>query len=105
MSVETSSLVLWGVDIAPFLPTFVSLSMVIFGWGIIYRNAKKLSSRNEAHSFASNIMSTLKDIETLSEDFWFKSAYNDTPISYEMLVIAKIKIIQRMVSPPKAGKL
>lgn len=92
--IEVNSFTLWGFDIGTFIPTFISLCAVIIGWGVIYRNAKKLASRNEVHTFSTSINVTLKEIESLSEDFWFKSIYNNSPASYEMLVISKIKIVQ-----------
>jgi len=98
MGTEDQLFIVMGVDLIPFLPSMFSILFIIIGWGVIYHNAKKLSSRTEAHAFANNIVAILKDIEILSEEFWFKSVYNSSPVSYEMLVISKIKIIRKKLN-------
>ncbi|WP_345854213.1 hypothetical protein [Shewanella algae] len=73
------------------VPTAISALLVFVGWIVLYRNARKLASRNEAFTFASRINAKLKEISDLSEDFWLKGTYNNDPQVYEFLTLSKIK--------------
>ena len=52
------------------LPTFVTAALAIIGWLVIYGNAKKLASRNEAHSLVQKVDDRLLDILQYSKDYW-----------------------------------
>ncbi|MGR5390822.1 hypothetical protein [Vibrio crassostreae] len=56
-------------SLAPYTGV-VSWFLVIVGWGIIYRNAKKLATRTETKSFIDEVTKQLAVIETNCVDYW-----------------------------------
>nr|WP_319537241.1 hypothetical protein [uncultured Vibrio sp.] len=47
-----------------------SLSLVIVGWFIIYRNAKRLATRAETKSILDSALSELASIESMAVEYW-----------------------------------
>lgn len=53
-----------------WLPVFFNLFVVIIGWVIILGHAKKLATRNEAHSIVQKADDILKEINELGRAYW-----------------------------------
>lgn len=75
----------------------VMASLVLIGWGVIYNNAKKIASRNETYAVSNQILSILSDLQKLSESFWIKYEYSETPQFYELLILSKTKQISSKI--------
>lgn len=56
-------------SISPYF-SLISIALVIIGWNIIYRNAKKLATRTETKAFLDDAMSVLSDIEDMTVQYW-----------------------------------
>ncbi|PKF60643.1 hypothetical protein CW745_14020 [Psychromonas sp. psych-6C06] len=85
----------WLIALAP---SIVSASLVLIGWKVLYGNAKRISSRSETHALYQQASTLLYDIEELSEGFWLKGNYNDSPSTFEMLALNKIKRLNQILS-------
>ncbi|MCS6153649.1 hypothetical protein G3465_12170 [Shewanella baltica] len=86
-------------------PTTVSAILIFIGWRVVYTNAKKLATRSETYAINSRITTLLTDIQKLAEEFWFKSQFNDQPQHYDLLMLAKIKLLGAKLDMLKNRKI
>lgn len=84
----------------------VSASLVLIGWWVIYRNAKKLATRNETKSLIDSTISTIDTLESISLDYWLASRKEriDTDV-YESKILAKIISLNNKLSLLNQRKL
>lgn len=75
-----------------------SAIIALIGWTVLFRNAKKLSSRAETNAIVSSCIGIFKDINDLSEEFWLDKKYNKSPFKYDSTVGIKIKNVQNLFS-------
>lgn len=81
------------MSLAPLIPTVISILFVLVGWKVVYNNAKKLASRSETYAIVNRLITLLNDVQKLSEEFWLKAEYKETPQNYDLLVLSKTKLI------------
>jgi len=62
-------------DISPYL-AFVSIILIIVGWGVIYQNAKKLATRNETKSLIDDVVTIINSLDRLTIDYWLSGRKN-----------------------------
>lgn len=62
-------------------PTFITATLAILGWLVIYNNAKKLASRNEAHALVQKIDDRLCLMDDLSRHYWSQFEINTNDIT------------------------
>lgn len=48
----------------------VSLVLVVIGWLVIYKNARKIATRGESKSLVDDVIKVLDQIESLSVTYW-----------------------------------
>lgn len=60
-----------------YTPVAINLMIVIIGWWVLTRHAKKLSTRSETHSLVKSTDDILQNICILGRDFWLKADTTD----------------------------
>lgn len=83
--------------LASLVSPIISGSLILIGWKVLYGNAKRISSRSETQSLHQQACALLYDIEQLSEAFWLEGKYNESPSTFEMLIINKIKRLNKVI--------
>lgn len=51
-------------------------ALVIIGWVVIYRNARKIATRSETKALIDDVISILNSIESLATDYWLAGRRN-----------------------------
>lgn len=71
--------------------SIVSILLVIAGWFVVYRNAKRLATRNETKSILDSALSALDCLENLAVDYWLsgRQKRKDTD-EFILLISAKL---------------
>ena len=60
----------------------VSSALIMTGWGVIYKNAKKLASRNELFNRKTRIIQKVLDISDSAIDFWGREHHKEHKKEY-----------------------
>lgn len=77
--------------VSPYF-SLVSIFLVIIGWNIIYRNAKKLATRTETKSLLDDAMTILSGIEKVSIDYWLSGRKNRIE-SEQFILLTNAKLL------------
>ena len=56
--------------------SFISIVLVIVGWIVIYRNARKIATRAETKSLLDDLFKVLDSIENLATTYWLSGRKN-----------------------------
>lgn len=59
--------------------TYFSAAMIAIGWSVIYRNAKRISSRNETFTIINRIADNLRAIEEKTVSFYSRGFEKQSP--------------------------
>lgn len=70
----------------------ISIVLVIIGWLVIYKNARKIATRSENKSLIDDVIKILDDIETLSVAYWLSGRKNRIE-SEEFLLLFNAKLL------------
>lgn len=70
----------------------VSVVLVIIGWLVIYKNARKIATRGETKSLIDDVIKILYDIEELSVAYWL-SGRKGRIDSEEFLLLFNAKLL------------
>lgn len=92
MAVEVSSI------LVSLVSPIISGSLILIGWKVLYGNAKRISSRGETQALYQQACKLLYDIEELSESFWLEEKHNASPSTFEMLILNKIKRLNKVIT-------
>lgn len=87
-------------SIAPALQYsgLVSIALVLIGWRVVYNNARRIATRSETKSFIDELMKLIAEGEKQGVDYWLAGRKDRTePRSYEMLMLAKVKLISHKI--------
>ena len=56
--------------ILSFIVLVISSGLILLGWNVIYKNAKKIASRNETFNLLSNLLVNIDELTSESISFW-----------------------------------
>ncbi|ATG01271.1 Uncharacterised protein [Lelliottia amnigena] len=71
-----------------------SLGAVFIGWKVVYRNAKKISTRTESKSITDHLIKLCNEIIDLSVSFWMKEDDDDRKESLKFSLAVSAKSTQ-----------
>lgn len=66
-------------EVSRWYPHTFSALMIIIGWSVVYRNAKKISSRNETFTIINRVADHLRSIEEKTVKFYSHGYKNQAP--------------------------
>ncbi|EKN4696361.1 hypothetical protein [Yersinia ruckeri] len=71
--------------------SFVSLICIFVGWGVVYRNAKRLATRSESKTAIDNLIKVVNEISDIGITYWLSTgASHMSSHHYEMTIMSKI---------------
>lgn len=80
-------------DLSVVIP-IVGLTLVIIGWRVIYKNAKKIATRAETKSLVDDIVKIFNELESLTVHFWLSGRQNRRDADeFILLISAKIQTL------------
>jgi len=65
---------------------FASIVFIIIGWKVLYKNAKRIASRNEAYALLMKTQDEILNIEKLGYKFWTDSTNRSKCSSYVLAI-------------------
>lgn len=78
-----------------FLPHLFSAAMIFVGWTVVYRNARRIASRNETFSLAGRVRDTVAAIEDSAAEYYTGDPEKRTdPYLWEGQMLIKIDRIR-----------
>lgn len=78
-----------------WLPHLFSAAMIFFGWTVVYRNARRIASRNETFSLAGRVRDSVAAIEDAAADYYTDSTDSRMePYLWEGRLLTKIDRIR-----------
>ncbi len=84
----------------------LGILLVLIGWRVVYRNAKRLATRSETKGFIDDLMKQVSEMEKLAVDFWLAGRKERTePRNYEMLLLAKLSLLNQKIDLLNARKI
>lgn len=75
-----------------------SALLAIFGWKVVYKNARKLASRNETHTLITQIISQLDEVINEAIQVWSDQTNSDEIAIKSAVLTAKIHKLKRKVN-------
>lgn len=80
------------------LISIASVMLIIYGWKIIYNNAKKISTRSETKSIVDDSVRIISDLENTTLEYWLtgRKERTDTGV-FVLLVSAKIETLSSKI--------
>ena len=71
---------------------YITFALVIIGWNVIYRNAKRLATRNETKSLIDDAMKSLQALEDLTLSYWLsRNELSMKADEFQLLVAARLE--------------
>jgi hypothetical protein len=71
---------------------YVTFALIIIGWNVIYRNAKRLATRNETKSLIDDAMKSLQILEDLTLNYWLSRNESSMKADeFQLLVAARLE--------------
>lgn len=62
--------------VMPYVP-FLAILATMVGWGVIIRNTKRISSRQETHALILQVMSATDALEKSGREFWLMQSFSN----------------------------
>ncbi|WP_418140238.1 hypothetical protein NUW46_12585 [Marinobacter sp. MA] len=86
-------------------PHIFSALMIILGWSVIYRNAKKISSRNETFTIINRVADHLRSIEEKTVEFYSHGHEKQHPALWYSDIALHIESIREHITLLKSRKI
>jgi len=86
-------------EIMSYLPAIITIFLIIFGWRVLYKNARKIASRNETYNLLCIAQNQLSKIEELGQNYWCsESSSKLTVIGSTQIFVSHINKIKNTIS-------
>lgn len=60
--------------LSQFIGPVINLMIVVVGWNILYKNAKKIASRSESRGLLDKVVEKIRSLENEGKTYWLKNA-------------------------------